>query len=198
LNGEIVDLAGARRKVVGKIEIDVNRRGAGVPLRANLSCDTAAVPVVVRLPSFEVTWALKSATMEMPSLGSTAPAATGSKCLISSAAWKGVSDVSFCATGPAVPFRLSEPPPATLSESSTGNDWVNDKFFTVRSTSVQEKGRPAAGVEERAALPFSIFSSFTVSDGVALVCCDAGSAPLLPSEEKFHVPFAGVNELNRW
>ena len=43
--------------------------GAGVPLRANLSCEAAAFPVLVRLPSFDVTWALKSATMEMPSLG---------------------------------------------------------------------------------------------------------------------------------
>src|SRR5208283_3466400 len=103
------------------------------------------------------------------SLGCTAPAARGSKCLISSVAWKGVRDVSFCATGPAVPLRLSDPPPAVLSESSNGNDWVNDNCLTVRFTSVHVKGLPATGTEERAALPFSIFSSFTVSEGGAPV-----------------------------
>ena len=52
------------------------------------------------------------------------------------------------------------------------------------------KGLPATGTEERAALPFSIFNSFTVREGGALVCWDADCEPVLPSDEKFHVPLA--------
>ena len=127
----------------------------------------------------------------MPLLFSIKPEATGSKFLSCIFASNGVRVVFFCGIGPAVPERFIVASPGNLAESSNGDDFRNEKFFTVRFTSVYWNGFRVAGNDDTIALPLVIFSSCTLRSGTELDCCDSpGFVRMPPMLEKFHFPAA--------
>jgi len=69
----------------------------------------------------------KSAEPVIPSAGSTKADCARSSFLMVIFAWAGVRVVSVGLIGPAVPSMLSEPPPGSSAEATTGNLLVKEK-----------------------------------------------------------------------
>src|SRR5579864_2727472 len=161
----------------------------GEPDGANCSLAALILPELVAMVPFEFACASMSATIPIPLLESTRPAATGSSFLICRFAWKGVSAASFSESGPALPLSLSVPPAGRLADSSNGNDLANENCFTPTATSEYTKGLLVAGTEDTVTLPLSMVSRFTVRSGMeAGFCADSGLAAEPPMLEKFHFP----------
>ena len=80
IDAQIANLAGSGVQVVIDGVVDIDRVRVGEPLATSCSLAACTVPLLVRLCPLEVTWAVMSASMEIPWLARTTPAATGSKC----------------------------------------------------------------------------------------------------------------------
>ena len=90
----------------------------------------------------EVTWAVISASMEIPWLFWTTPAATGSKCFTLMLAPRGVSEASFSFTGPALPLTSSEPPPGRAGREHEGKSLGKRELLHRKIQLAVDKRRP--------------------------------------------------------